>query len=118
MRSKWLPGLSSQRFVIDEVPNVISEAAKLTLHCKERFCVADCGIDFETIANDPFVVQQRRDLSLIVFGDLLWIEAIESGAVVVALAKNGFPTESRLSSFENQKLKQTRIVMNRHAPLC
>ena len=65
----------------------------------------------------PSSVQQRRDLALIVFGDLRGIETVESGAIVVAFAENSFPTEPRLSSFENQKLKQTIVVVNGHAPL-
>src|ERR1041384_7719542 len=112
MGKQWLTRLSFQWFVIHKAPDVIIETAKLTLNCQEGFRIADCGIDLEAIANDSVVLQQRRDLALVVSSDFLWIEAVESGAVVVTLAKNGFPTEPGLSSFENQKLEETRVVVN------
>lgn len=117
MGSEGFAAFSPYRLIFHETPNVVVEAAKLALHCQERFCVSDGGIDLEAITNDAGILQKRRDFALVVFGDLLWIETVESGAIVVTLAKNGFPTEPRLSSFENQKLKKTLVVVNGHAPL-
>ena len=56
----------------------------------------------------PSFVQQRSNLSLIVFRDFLRIETVESCAIVVAFAENRFPTKTGLRSFEYQKFKETR----------
>src|SRR6185369_7564983 len=74
------------------------------------------GIDLQPIANYPRVVQQRRDLSFVVTRDLRRIETVERLAIVVTFAQDCFPTQSGLCAFENQKLKQTRVVVNGHAP--
>src|SRR6185436_6391293 len=44
------------------------------------------------------------------------IESLEDFLVAGALLKNRFPAQAGLSAFENQKLEQEPVVVNRHPP--
>src|SRR6185369_6747986 len=111
-----LPAFAPQRLAVDEAPDVSVETAKLALHFAKTVRVRNGGIDLQPVANYPRVVQQRRDLSFVVTRDFRRIETVERLAIVVTFAQDCFPTQSGLCAFENQKLKQTRVVVNGHAP--
>jgi len=114
--SKGSVGSAFQRLAVYEAPDVFIKAAEFALHCEKSDGVADRGVDLELIADDAVVRQQRCDLTLIVLCDFLRVEAVECGAIVIAFSEDGFPAKTGLSSFENQKLKETVVVVNRHAP--
>src|ERR1043165_468121 len=73
-RGEWLVRLSFQWLAVDEPPDVGVEAAELALHFEKGDGVGDGGVDLETIADDTVVIQQRRDLLLVVTRDFLRVE--------------------------------------------
>src|SRR4051812_26068933 len=115
-RGDRLSALSPQRLAVDKAPHVVVETSELALHFAESLRVGDRGIDLQSIANDAGVVHQCGDFPFVVPGDLRGIETVKRAAIVVALVQDRLPTETSLRAFENQKPKQARVVVKRHAP--
>src|SRR5258707_57199 len=61
------------RTTVDEPPLVRVEAIELLQDFEKRLGVLDCRFDLCSVAHDPRVSQQRRNLPFVVAGDLLWI---------------------------------------------
>src|SRR5260370_35706244 len=87
------------------------EAAELRLDFEKRRGVLDCRFDLRSVAHDPRVSQQRRDLPLVVAGDLLWIEPVEGALVGVPLPEDRAPTQSRLRSLEDEEFEEDAIIV-------
>ncbi len=90
----------------DEAPDVLIEGAELLLHFKKGLRVAHRRGDLEPVANDAGIRQKFGDLFVFVAGYDTRIETIECDSVVLTLFENRFPTQSRLGTFEDQKLEQ------------
>ncbi len=101
----------------DKLPDVTVERAKFLLYLEECLRVRNCRRDFQAVAHDSRVRQQRADFSLVIARNLRGIEAVKSAAVILALVENRLPTQPRLRAFENQKLKKHAVVVHRLAPL-
>lgn len=112
----WRAAVSPQRFSFHKFPNVRVETAEFFLHGQKRARVLNGGSDFQTIANDSFVVQQFRDFAPVVVCNFRGIEVVESSPVVLTLPQDGFPIEARLRTLEDQQLEQLSIIMDRHTP--
>src|SRR6202522_2691653 len=101
----------------DKLPDVTVERAKFLLYREERLRIRNCRRDFQAVAHDTRVRQQRADFSPLIAGNLCSIEPVKSAAVVLALVENRLPTQPRLRAFQNQKFKKRAIVVHRLAPL-
>src|SRR6185369_818971 len=56
------------------------------------------------------------DLALVIPGDLLVVEAIESAPIVLALLENSVPAKACLCAFKDQELKEHAVIVNRAPP--
>src|SRR5262249_23336090 len=104
------------RATVDEAPLVGVEAAELLLDVEKRLRVLDRRFDLRPVAHDARVRQQRRDLPLVVAGDLPWIEAVEGAPVGVALAEDRAPAQPRLRPLEDEELEEDAILVHGDAP--
>lgn len=105
------------RLAANEAPDVRVTTAELFLNLQELARIVHRGVDFQAIANDAGIIQQRFDLFLAVTRDSCRIETGKRFAVSFPLAQHGVPAQSRLGGFQSEKLKDHAIVMHRHAPL-
>src|SRR6185369_659556 len=99
-----------------KLPEVTIEAAKLFRGSQERLCILNGSRNFQAIANDAGVLQQLLTFALVVTRYLCRIKAAERCAIALAFVENDLPTQTRLSAFENEKLKELAIIVNRHTP--
>src|SRR6516165_5200044 len=104
------------RCVIDELPNIGVEAAKMPLHLDESFGIHDGGFDLQSVAYDPGIVEQFSELLLSVSRDLAWLEIVKGAAVALALSQYGDPAQPCLRAFENEQLEQSSIIVERATP--
>src|SRR6185369_15551077 len=93
------------------------KGAALLLHRQKSPRVPDGGGHLQPVADDPGIGEEPRHLALVVARHPRRIEAVESRPVVLALAQDGVPAQSRLRPFEDQELKEAPVVVYRHAPL-
>jgi len=104
------------RCVIDELPNIGVEAAKMPLHLDKSFGIHDGGFDLQSVAYDPGIVEQFSELPLSVSRDLAWLEIVKGAAVALALSQYGDPAQPCLRAFENEQLEQSSIIVERATP--
>src|SRR5690349_4974522 len=125
MASDWAlrGGISAsalQRFLdratVDEAPLVRVEAAELGLHVEERLRVLDRRCNLRSVAHDPRICEQSRDLPFLVASDLPRVEPVEGAPVRVSLAQDRAPAQPRLGTFKNEELEQHAIVVYGNAP--
>jgi len=95
----------SDRFVIDELPDVKVETAEFLLNVEKGPCIGDHRGDFKPVANDAPVLQKLVDFFFAVPRYAEWIESIQGVAEVFAFFQDGHPTQTGLGTFENQQLK-------------
>src|SRR5258708_3080397 len=100
-----------ERATVDEAPLVRVETAELRLDFEKRLGVLDRRFDLRSVAHDTRVSQQRRDLPLVVAGDLLGIEAVKGAPVGVPLPEDRAPTQSRLRSLEDEEFEKDAIIV-------
>ena len=105
------------RRAIDERPQISVQSVQLRLQPQIRLGIGDGGGNFQAVADDTSIVQQRGDLVLIITGDFPGISVIESAPVVVALVEDGFLTEPGLRSFQVEHLEQLHFIVAGLAPL-
>src|SRR5258706_2251577 len=94
------------RFAVDETPDVAVEAAEFLLDFEEFAGVADCGRNFQAIADDAGIGEQLFDFFRAVAGDLLGIEAVEHFSIAFALAQDRVPAQTRLRAFQNKRSEE------------
>src|SRR5262249_13197239 len=99
-----------------EMPDVFIEAAEFLLDCQVSVRVGNGGGDFESVANDPGIFQQRADFLCVIPRDLFRVEAIKGAAIVFPLIENRFPAQAGLRAFENQEFEESAVVVNGHTP--
>ena len=99
-----------ERLAVHEPPDVTIEAAEFLLDREERPGVGNNGFDLEPVAHDPGLVEQRGRLLSPEPCDLRRVETGEHGPVVLALAKDGVPAQSRLCAFEREELEPPAII--------
>ena len=104
------------RCVIDELPNIGVEAAKMPLHLDKSFGIHDGGLDLQSVAYDPGIAEQFSELPLSVSRDLAWLEIVKGAAVALALSQYGDPAQPCLRAFENEQLEQSSIIVERATP--
>jgi hypothetical protein len=102
--------------VIDELPNIGVEAAKMPLHLDKSFGIHDGGFDLQSVAYDPGIVEQFSELPLSVSRDLAWLEIVKGAAVALALSQYRDPAQPCLRAFENEQLEQSSIIVERATP--
>ena len=61
--------------------------------------------DFQAVAHDAGIGQQRADFSLVIACNFRGVEAVEGLAVIFALFENRLPAQAGLRAFENQKFE-------------
>lgn len=110
--SPTLQGLS-----IHKPPDIRIETAKFPLDFEKGARILNGRSNLQTIADDSFVGQQSRDLSVAVFRNFLRIELIKRTTILLSLSQDYLPAKPGLRTFKNQELKQLAIVVNRNAPL-
>src|SRR5262252_4756219 len=104
------------RCVIDELPNIGVEAAKMPLHLDKSVGIQNGGFDLQSVAYDPGIAEQFSELPLSVFRNLPWLEIIKGAAVALALSQYGDPAKPCLRAFENEQLEQSSIIVERATP--
>src|SRR5271169_6204256 len=100
----------------DELPNVSIEAAEFLLNHEEGAGILDGRANFEPVANDPGIFQQRCNLRFVESGDFARIEAVESGSIGGSFFQNGNPAQTRLSAFQYQEFEEKAVIVYGHAP--
>src|SRR5438132_9019333 len=105
------------RAALDEAPLVSVEGSELFLKLEKRLGIPDRRFNLGPVANDPRIRKQRRDLPLVVAGDLPRVEPVEGAPVGVPLAEDRAPAQPRLGTLENEKLEKDVIVVQGNAPL-
>lgn len=105
-----------QRLTVYESPDVGVEGAEFFLDLEEGLGVADGGFDFQAVANEAGVFEQRAYFAAIEAGNFFWIEVGENAAVVVAFFEHGVPTQASLDSFESEKFEEGAVVVDGDAP--
>lgn len=75
----------------DELPDVFVERSELSLHIKKGFCILDCGVNLQAVANDARIGQKLGLFGFVVLGDTFWIEVIEGFAVIIAFIEDRRP---------------------------
>src|SRR5256886_10456334 len=98
------------RATVDEAPLVRVEAAELRLHVEERLRVLDRRFNLRSVAHDPRICEQSRDLPFLVASDLPWVELVEGAPVGVSLAQDRAPAQSRLGTLKNEELDRKSVV--------
>src|SRR5215475_8072401 len=99
-----LPGICD-RLATDKLPNIRIETSKLFLHSQKSARVGNCGVDFQTVANDAGIFQECAHFFGIVTGDFVNNEIIEDFAIAGAFGKDSVPAQAGLRAFEDQKFK-------------
>jgi len=77
----------------------------------------DRGRDLQAIADYPGVVHQDLDFAPVVASNLLRVEVVKRGAIVLALLKDGVPAQARLRAFEDEELEKRGVIVVGGAPL-
>jgi hypothetical protein len=103
--------------VIYELPNISVEAAEMPLHLDTCFGVYNGGFDLQSVAYNPGVVEQLSELSLSISRDPGRLEIVKGSPVTLALSQHGDPAQPCLRAFENEKLEQPSIIVERSTPL-
>src|SRR6516162_1962830 len=104
------------RCVIDELPNIGVEAAKMPLHLDKSFGIHDGVFDLQSVAYDSGIGEQFSELPLSVSRDLAWLDIVKGAAVALALSQYGDPAQPCLRAFENEQLEQSSIIVERATP--
>src|SRR5215831_2039660 len=101
---------------IDESPNVPVEGSEPLPDYDESFGVADCRVDFESVADYSAVLEQGCDFAGTVFRDFIKIEVVKRLTEVFPFIQDGAPAQAGLKAFEDQEFEQFQVVMDRSAP--
>ena len=88
----------------------------LGLDCQEGACVADGGLEFAAMADQPGVLHEGVDFLRIEARDFLGVEPCKGFAVVLALTQDRQPREAGLRTFEDELFEVQSIIVHRHAP--
>src|SRR5690606_15728391 len=79
------------RLAVHEAPDIAREAAVLPPDRQERPRIEDGRVDLGAVADDAGIGEQAPLLGHAIARDLLEVEAVESGAVVLALGEDRVP---------------------------
>jgi hypothetical protein len=101
---------------IDESPNVPVEGSEPLPDYDESIGVADCRVDFESVADYSAVLEQGCDFTGTVFRDFIKIEVVKRLTEVFPFIQDGAPAQAGLKAFEDQEFEQFPVVMDRSAP--
>ena len=101
---------------VDELPAILVEASEFSLHQQKRLSVLDGGRDFHPVPDDSRIDSQFVDSRLRIPRDLLRIELAKCAAIALAFIEHDRPAESRLRTFENEKLEMCAVTMGRNTP--
>lgn len=104
------------RLPVAELPDEAVKTAERRLHFEKLSGVDYRCLHFQAVAHDARILQQRFYVIRVVSGNAAGIEIIEGAAIVFALAQNGEPAQSGLGAFQNQKFKQSAVIVLRYAP--
>src|SRR6185503_6727995 len=108
--------VAAHRLVVGKLPDVAIEGAEFLLHRQERSRVRDRRVDFQAVAHDAGVGEQRAFLRGAVLRDLPRVETIERLPVRGPLPEDRDPTQARLRALEDEHLEEPPVVVQRHAP--
>src|SRR3989442_3181836 len=100
----------------DKAPRIRIKASELLLNCEKRPRVADGGLNFLPISNDPWIEQQLLNAFLGISRRFVGIELAESAAVAFTLVQDDRPAQSGLRPFQNKELEMFDVIVDRHAP--
>src|SRR5256884_2521112 len=100
-----------------EAPEKVAERAVAFLEVEECPGVADRGIHFLAIADDPRILQELRDLLAIVAGYALGVEPVERLEETGALVQDDAPGEPGLEAIEHELREQVPVAVERYTPL-
>src|SRR5712671_979935 len=78
--------------------------------------IIDDRLDLAAVTDDPFVLEQTRDVALGEARDPVEIEIMEGGTEILALGEDRAPAQSGLKTLQVQFLEQAPIVIDRKAP--
>jgi len=101
---------------IDELPDVSVERAEFLLDFEHGTGVGHGSFNFEPVANDAGIVEQRINFAFVITSDLNRIEVVKCLAIIFTFIQDGLPAQSGLGVVEQKKLEQFTVVVKRHAP--
>ena len=100
----------------DKFPDVPIEGPERFLQLKKSPGIRNCGLDFETIPDNPRIVKQRRFFSVVKLCNFHRIKSGKGAAIAFTAKKDSRPGQTRLCPFQDQHFKVAAIIMNRNAP--
>ena len=101
----------------DKSPDIGVKTAGLFLDIEKGPGILHRRLDLEPIPHDAGVGQQPFDLAGSVAGNASGLEVVKRGPVVGPLLENRIPTQTGLSTLQDEKLEQGPVVVNGDAPL-
>src|SRR5688572_5385852 len=100
-----------------ELPCVAIEAAELPLHIEECLRVRYRALDLAAVSDDSGIREDPIDPCRREARNGRRVEFGEDAPVVLPLLQDRRPAETRLGTFEREKLEQHAVIVDGHAPL-
>jgi len=110
------PPPTDDRRAANEAPHIGVEAAELLLDLEKRRGVVDRAGDFEPVAHDVGISHQALDPGRRKSSHRTRIESGEGLSVSLSFLENRLPAQSGLCSFEDEKLEENVVIVDRNAP--
>src|SRR6185503_1384407 len=82
------------------------------------FCILNCSIDFESIADDASIGKQASAIFFAIFRNLINIEVVIRLAKILRLLQDRDPRKSCLIDFKNKSFKEQVVILERESVLC
>lgn len=98
-------------------PNEGIERAGLRLNFKKRPGVAHCRADLGAVANDAGITRKLLDHPVVEGGDHGGVEPGKGPSITLPAVQHGAPRQSRLGTFQDEKLEMDAVVVDGRAPL-
>ena len=106
----------ADRRSINKLPEIGIERSEFLLDFKHGAGVGHGGLNFEPVADDAGILEQRVDFTFVVTGDFSRIEVVERLAIILPFVQDRLPAQARLGDVEHQKFEQLTIVVHGRTP--
>ena len=97
--------------VIDESPDKTVETAVFCLDFEKAPGIVNSGHQFQLVANYAFVRQQGPHFLFSIAGDFARVKPVECAAVSLPFSEDGYPAQTRLGAFQNEKFEQFPVIV-------
>jgi hypothetical protein len=105
------------RFSMDKLPDKSVERTELILNLRKLTSVVYSRRNLRSIPNHIRVTNKALHVFVGVLGYFSWVEIIEGFPQGFSPPEYKLPSQTRLKTFQNEKLKQRSVIMDGNAPL-